>query len=228
VRRKAADVQNQTKAALAVAAIIILAIGGVFALNQVQGGNEPAAADVSSAIADGAIVREDSRILGEEGASGVTFVEFLDFECEACGAAYPIVEDLREKYAGEVTFVIRYFPLPGHVNSGSAARAVESAARQGELEAMYSRMYETQKEWGEAQEPKDDLFRTYAEDLGLDMAQYDADVRSDEVGARVGRDVADGESLGVSGTPTFYVNGELFQPQSVGDFTSVLDEALAE
>ena len=87
-------------------------------VNQVQGGDEPAAADVSSAIADGAIVRDDSRILGEEGTSGVTFVEFLDFECEACGAAYPIVEDLREKYAGEVTFVIRYFPLPGHVNSG--------------------------------------------------------------------------------------------------------------
>lgn len=220
--------RNQTKAALAVAVIIVLAIGGVFALNQVQGGDEPAAADVSSAIADGAIVREDSRILGEEGASGVTFVEFLDFECEACGAAYPIVEDLREKYAGEVTFVIRYFPLPGHSNSGNAARAVEAAARQGELEAMYSRMYETQKEWGESQESKEDLFRTYAEDLGLDMDQYDADVTSEEVGARVDSDVADGESLGVAGTPTFYVDGELFEPQAVEDFSAVLDEALAE
>ncbi|SFB38083.1 Protein-disulfide isomerase [Nocardioides alpinus] len=220
--------RNQTKAALAVAVIIVLAIGGVFALNQVQGGDKPAAADVSSAIADGAIVREDSRILGEEGASGVTFVEFLDFECEACGAAYPIVEDLREKYAGEVTFVIRYFPLPGHSNSGNAARAVEAAARQGELEAMYSLMYETQKEWGESQESKEDLFRTYAEDLGLDMDQYDADVTSEEVGARVDSDVADGESLGVAGTPTFYVDGELFEPQAVEDFSAVLDEALAE
>ncbi len=220
--------RTQTKAALAVAVLIVLAIGGALAVNQMRGGSEPAAADVSSAIADGAIIREDSRVLGEEGSSDVTFVEFLDFECEACGAAYPIVEDLREKYAGEVTFVIRYFPLPGHVNSGSAARAVESAARQGELEAMYSRMYETQKEWGESQDSKEDLFRTFAEDLGLDMDQYDADVSSEDVGARVAKDVADGESLGVSGTPTFYVDGELFQPQSVEDFTSVLDEALAE
>jgi protein-disulfide isomerase len=146
-------VRNPTKAALAVAVIVLLTIGGVFVVDQVRGGDEPAAAEVSAAIADGAIIRDDSRILGEQGSSDVTFVEFLDFECEACGAAYPIVEDLREKYAGEVTFVIRYFPLPGHFNAGRAARAVEAAARQGELEAMYSRMYETQKEWGEAQEP---------------------------------------------------------------------------
>ncbi len=220
--------RKQSQAALAVAVIVVLAIGGVFVANQVRGGDEPAAAEVSKAIADGAIVRDDSRVLGEEGTSDVTFVEFLDFECEACGAAYPVVEDLREKYAGEVTFVIRYFPLPGHVNSGAAARAVESAARQGELEAMYSKMYETQAEWGESQEPKDALFRTFAEDLGLDMEQYDADVASEDVAERVARDVADGESLGVSGTPTFFVDGELFQPRTVEDFTSVIDEALAE
>lgn len=220
--------RKQSQAALTVAAVVVIAIVGVFVVNQVRGGDEPASAEVSRAIADGAIVRDDSHVLGEEGSSGVTFVEFLDFECEACGAAYPIVEDLREKYAGEVTFVIRYFPLPGHVNSGAAARAVESAARQGELEAMYSKMYDTQAEWGESQEPKDELFRTYAEDLGLDMDQYDADVASEDVADRVARDVADGESLGVSGTPTFFVDGELFQPRTVEDFTAVIDEALAE
>lgn len=220
--------RSQTKAALAVAVIVILAIGGVIIASQSQQRDQTAAADVSAATADGAIVREDSRILGEEGSSDVTFVEFLDFECEACGAAYPIVEDLRAKYAGEVTFVIRYFPLPGHFNAGRAARAVESAARQGELEAMYSKMYETQKEWGEAQEPKDDLFRSFAEEIGLDMDQYDADYASEEVDERISRDVADGESLGVTGTPTFYVDGELFQPKTVEDFSAALDEALAE
>lgn len=220
--------RTQSKAALVVGIFVVLAIVGVFAVSQLRGSDEPAAADVASAISDGAIIRDDSRILGEEGSSGVTFVEFLDFECEACGAAYPIVEDLREEYAGEVTFVIRYFPLPGHFNSGRAARAVESAARQGELEAMYSRMYETQAEWGEAQEPKDDLFRSFAEEIGLDMAQFDADYASQDVEERISRDVADGESLGVSGTPTFYVDGELFEPRSVEDFSSALDEALAE
>lgn len=64
-------------------------------------------------------------------------VEFLDFECESCGALFPIVEQLRSDYAGEITYVVRYFPLPGHVNSMNAAVAAEAAAQQGEFEAMY-------------------------------------------------------------------------------------------
>lgn len=213
--------------AMVAGAILVAALVSVFVVNQV-GRDEGGAAAVESPTQENAIVRADSRILGEEGASGVTFVEFLDFECEACGAAYPIVEDLREKYAGEVTFVIRYFPLPGHFNSERAARAVESAARQGRLEEMYSRMYETQETWGEAREPHDDLFRSFAEEIDLDMEQYDADYASAEVADRVAGDVEDGTTLGVQGTPTFYVDGELFQPQTVDDFSAVLDEALAQ
>ncbi len=174
-----------------------------------------------------AIVRDESRVLGEPGSTDVTFVEFLDFECEACGAAFPIVEQLREDYTGDITFVIRYFPLPGHFNADRAARAVESAARQGELEAMYARMYESQPTWGESREPKDDLFRSFAEEIGLDMEQFDADYASKSVADRVQRDVEDGRSLGVEGTPTFFVDGDPFQPETVDDFAQVLDEALA-
>ncbi|MBJ7529640.1 MAG: DsbA family protein, partial [Nocardioides sp.] len=75
-------------------------------------------------------------------------------------------------------------------------------------------------------DPKDDLFRSYAEDLGLDMEQYDADFASPEVAARVQRDVEDGMELGVQGTPTFYLDGELLQPRTYEDFTQRLDEAL--
>ncbi len=86
-------------------------------------------------------------------------VEFLDFECEVCGAVYPVMEELREEYDGEVTFAVRYFPLPGHFNSGNAAVAVEAAAQQGAFEAMYQRMFETQSEWGEGRESEADRFR---------------------------------------------------------------------
>ena len=78
------------------------------------------------------------------------------------------------------------------------------------------------------QVPKDDVFRGFAEELGLDLEQYDADYASDEVLARVRKDVADGEELGVQGTPTFYIDGKLFQPESVQDFSDALDEALAK
>ena len=217
--------RTQTKGGIGVVLIALIAIGAVLFLN--RGEAAPAAVEKTSDGEDSLLVREDSQVVGEPARSGdVTMVEFLDFECEACGAVYPAVEQLRAEYDGRVTFVARYFPLPGHVNAEPAARAVESAARQGEFEAMYQMMYETQAEWGESQEPKDDLFRSYAEDLGLDMEQYDADFASPEVAARVQRDVDDGMELGVQGTPTFYLDGELLQPRTYEDFTQALDEAL--
>ena len=150
--------------------------------------------------------------------------EAVDFLVSRASRIYPTYW-----LAVPIAFVaFRYFPLPGHFNSERAARAVESAARQGELEAMYSKMYETQESWGEAQEPHDELFRSFAEEIGLDMEQYDADYASEEVADRVARDLEDGTTLGVQGTPTFYLDGELFQPETVDDFSAALDEALAE
>lgn len=85
--------------------------------------------------------------------SDVNFVEFLDFECEGCKALYPVVEQLRAEYGDRVNFVIRYFPLKSHFNSERAALAVEAAAQQGQLEAMYKRMYDAQNEWGNNRRP---------------------------------------------------------------------------
>ena len=216
----------QTKLSLLIGAALAMALVVVLLVSR-SGGDGPGPVVADTAEETSMLVREDSRVLGAEGTSGVTFVEFLDFECEACRAAFPIVESLREQYAGRVTFVARYFPLPSHFNSMRAARAVESAARQGKFDEMYRRMYEEQASWGEQQVPLDDLFRGYAEDLGLDMTQYDSDYASPEVEARVQRDVDDGTALGITGTPTFFVDGQPFQPQTVEDFNTVLDEALA-
>lgn len=213
----------QTKIALGSLGVIVALVVVLVAINR---GDNDEPAPTANSPQNSLLLRDNSRVMGEPGSSDVTFVEFLDFECEACRAAFPIVEDLRETYAGEVTFVVRYFPLPGHFNSQRAARAVESAARQDQFEAMYQRMYETQAEWGEAQEPKDALFRTFADDLGLDMDQYDADYASPKVANRVQQDMDDGIELGVQGTPTFYLNGELFQPQTVEDFSTAIDQEL--
>jgi len=158
----------------------------------------------------------------------VTLVEFLDFECESCGAVYPVMEQLRATYGDRVTFVARYFPLDEHFNADRAARAVEAAARQGQFEAMYRRMFDTQTEWGEQRTPMDDRFRGYAVDLGLDMARWDADYASPEVAARIKTDIDDGTALGVRGTPTFFLNGNPLKPQSADDLTRAVEEALAQ
>lgn len=178
-------------------------------------------------VAAGPVVRDDSHRLSTAADGKVTLVEFLDFECESCRAVYPVVEQLRQKYDGRVTFVARYFPLEGHHNSHRAARAVEAAAQQGKFEAMYARMFDTQEDWGEQKVPMDDLFRRYATDLGLDLAQFDADYSSAKVASRIQIDIDDGHALGVQSTPTFFLNGELLAPRSAEDLTRALDEALS-
>lgn len=92
----------------------------------------------------GQVVRENSRVLSQAPDEQAVLMEFLDYECESCHAVYPFIEELRAEYAETVTFVHRYFPLPGHRNSVNAALAVEAGAQQGQYEPMYQRMYETQ------------------------------------------------------------------------------------
>ena len=207
--------------AIAVAGLVLVIFGSIFVYQGLTN-EDPSAASVRAAV-----VRSDSHRLGTPGDGKVTLVEFLDFECESCGAAYPFVEQLREKYKGRVTFVARYFPIPSHRNAENAAHAVEAAARQDKFEQMYRRMFETQPEWGEQQDTKAPLFRSYAEDLGLDMDQYDEDVTSESVDRRVQKDVADGKTVGVSGTPTFFLNGKKLDVRSAEEFIAAIDEALA-
>ncbi|ARJ07566.1 hypothetical protein GCM10010988_38920 [Cnuibacter physcomitrellae] len=175
-----------------------------------------------------AVVRANSHVLGEAADGKVTLVEFLDFECEACGALYPHVEQLREDYAGRITFVTRYFPLPGHQNSKPAAIAAEAAAAQGEFEQMYRMMFETQPQWGERQETQAAIFRGFAEEIGLDMTEFDAAVADPATLDRVLVDFNDGVALGIQSTPTFFLNGEMMTITSIDDFRAQIDAALAE
>ncbi|WP_447924975.1 DsbA family protein [Georgenia muralis] len=214
----------KVSAALVAVFVVVVALAAVVVG---RAGSAPATGEGSGTTGGGpAVVRESSHRLSDASDGRVTLVEFLDFECEACGAAYPVVEQLRQDYAGRVTFVARYFPIPGHANAENAAIAVEAAAQQGEFEAMYQRMYETQAEWGEQQTPKADLFRSFAEDLGLDMTEYDKAVADPATLERIQQDVSDGVALGVQGTPTFFLNGEMISPASVEEFRALIDAAL--
>lgn len=167
-------------------------------------------------------------MLGEPGSTGVTLTEFLDFECPACGAFYPYVEELREDYAGQVTFVARHFPLPGHLNAMNAAVAVEAAAQQDKFEEMYAKMYQTQSTWGGQENDHSATFRGFAQELGLDLERYDQAVADPATEQRITEDKADGTGLGVEGTPTFFLNGEKLQPDSMEEFRAAIDEALSD
>lgn len=174
------------------------------------------------------IVQENSRVLSKAPQENAVLVEFLDFECEACAAAYPFVEDLRDQYGDNVTFVHRYFPLPGHPNSMTAAIAVEAAAQQGSYEPMYQQMFETQNDWSHTTQDRSPVFRDYAEELGLDMAAYDAAVADPATQERIETDIADGQALGVQGTPTFFLDGQPIMAESLDEFRADVEDAAAD
>ncbi|TDC62631.1 DsbA family protein [Streptomyces hainanensis] len=216
------------KISLALVAGVLAVVAALLAANRSPGGDTATTdADDAPTAPASVLVRENSHRLSTAPDGKVTLVEFLDLECEACRAAYPIVEQLREEYAGQVTFVLRYFPIPSHRNAEPAARAVEAAAAQDRLEDMYRMMYETQEEWGDQQESHEDTFRGFAEELGLDMARFEADWNDPATAERVALDQQDGLMLGVRGTPTFFLNGRLLNPGSYEEFTEAIDAELA-
>lgn len=157
----------------------------------------------------------------------VTLVEYLDFECEACGAYYPVVKRLSLEYKDRVKFVTRYFPLPGHKNSMTSASAVEAAGKQGKYWEMYDIVFENQKDWGENQSATPEIFERYAKKLGLDLVKFQQDVASQEVKNRIERDKNTGTKLGIQGTPTFFLNGKKIEnPRGYEEFKKILDGAL--
>ena len=201
--------------------LVAVALIAVIAIAKAGGGDSTA--DPAASPSD-RLVRPDSQRLSTAEDGKATFVEFLDFECEACGAAYPAIEQLRADYDGKVTFVVRNFPL--HNNSEAAARAAEAAAAQGRFEEMYDMLFQTQSEWGEKDTSQQDVFFGYAEQLGLDMAQFRAVYDDPATVAKIQRDKADGVELGVEGTPTFFLNGDRVEVSSLAELIELIDAAL--
>ncbi|WP_229117189.1 DsbA family protein [Enemella dayhoffiae] len=219
-RRKKAAVQRNVIISAAVMAVAALVIGLVVGIGSMAREQEAAGGPA------GQLVRADSVHLNRVENAPVTVVEFLDFECPACAALYPTMEQTRATYGDRVNFVMRYFPLPGHQNAMAAARAVEAAGQQGQWEAMYRKMFETQNQWA-GRPGVDALFRGYAAELGLDVTAWEAAYNDPATTDRIEADQADGEALGVTGTPTVYVNGDELQLRSYADLPAAIEDALA-
>ncbi len=158
-----------------------------------------------------------------------TLVEYLDFECEACGAYYPLVTQLKKEYQDSLRLVIRYFPLPGHKNSRTAAYAVEAAGKQGKFWEMYNILFTKQQEWSEQQVANQNQFEKYALEAGINIEQWRNDVKSEEVMKRVDDSYNEAVSLNLQGTPSFFLNGKrIDNPQGYEDFKRLIDEAISD
>jgi protein-disulfide isomerase len=134
--------------------------------------------------------------------AAVTLVEYGDYECPYCGAAYPIIKEVQDRMGDRLRFVFRNFPITtSHPHAEQAAEAAEAAAIQGPFWQMHDLLYENQKHL------RDQDLRDYAEKLGLDLESFDKELAQHVHAARVREDFMSGVRSGVNGTPTFYING---------------------
>ncbi len=160
----------------------------------------------------------------------VNIVEFGDFQCPACAAAFPIVEELLAFYKDnpQVNFVFRNFPLPQHQYAMLTANAAEAAGAQGKYWEMYSLIYSHQDDWVNSVDPMSVLVG-YASQLKLDVNKFKAEVSANKYDSVINQDKQEGVSLGINSTPTFFINGvKAVGIQSLADFKARVDAALAQ
>jgi protein-disulfide isomerase len=134
--------------------------------------------------------------------AAVTLVEYGDYECPYCGAAYPIIKEVQSRMGERLRFVFRNFPITtSHPHAEQAAETAEAAATQGRFWQMHDLLYENQKRL------RDSDLRDYAERLALDVERFYKELAEHVHAARVREDFISGVRSGVNGTPTFYING---------------------
>jgi protein-disulfide isomerase len=140
-------------------------------------------------------------------ASAPVILEYGDYECPYSRRAFRAIEQVERELSSGVRFAFRHFPLTQiHPHALAASAAAEAAARQGRFWEMHALLFHRQKAL------EDEALRTYANELGLDIARFDQDRGGDDIAARIARDIAGGEATGVIlGTPTLFINGVLHE-----------------
>lgn len=137
----------------------------------------------------------------------VMLEEFGDFECVSCASLHPVLKALKTEFGGRLVIVFREFPLVSvHPHAMKAAQAGEAAGLQGKFWEMHGLLYENQKTWHEAPDPKA-LFDEYATRIGLDMNRFRQDIAGEQVKRRIDLDIERARWIGVDGTPTVFLNG---------------------
>ena len=217
--------------------VVVLVLGGLVAwtrianppidLTGVEHNSVVAASDQNGNIADHTKGSESNKIL---------LIEYGDYQCPSCGDAYPNVNTLMEEYGDDVTLVFRNFPLTAiHPNARAAAAVAEAAGLQGKFWEMHDKLYVSQNDWsGLDASKRTTVFNSYAQDLGLDMDKFNADVAGKEAGQKINFDMALGKSVDVAATPTFFLNGKKLDDATSsaivqGDLTAIkaqLDELI--
>ncbi len=151
----------------------------------------------------------------------ITLIEFSDFQCPFCGRVTPTLDQVRKEYPDDVKIVFKHLPLRIHPNAPKAHAAAEAAHRQGKFWEMHDKIFANQRELTEVK------FIEYADSLGLDVDRFKKDLASADIKKRVDADAAEAASLGVTGTPGFFINGKFVSgAKPFSEFKRIIDEQL--
>ena len=173
-----------------------------------------------------ALVRENS-MKSTASSTKVTVVEFGDYQCPACAYIEPGIQELKELYKDQVTFVFRDFPLNIHPNAVAAAKMTHIANEQGKYWEMHDKLYASQSEWENVGDPSD-LFISYAQALGMNTEGLKEKLASNIYEDRIKDDLRDGETVGVNSTPTFFVGNTIIRTADYNAIKQAIDAELAK
>ena len=157
----------------------------------------------------------------------VELVEYSDFQCPACAAASPKVNQLLVDFEGQIKFVYRHFPLTSiHSNAAPAARAAEAAGMQGKFLQMADLLFANQDVWAHMPDATG-LFTDYGVQLGLNSDQFQRDMRFKDIEAKIENDLKSGLDDNVNATPTFFLNGKkITTPATYEGFKALIQKAI--
>ncbi len=207
---------------------VFLVIIGLVIWGLIVAGNKSATTSSNGGITPISISHDISSstdwTLGSSSAP-VHLVEYADFQCPACAAYSPIINQLLKDEAGKIYYAYRYFPLPQHTNALSSAYAATAAGLQGQFFPMHDLLFANQTDWQDISDPTS-IFLGYAKTLGLDLTKFTADMNSDAVKNRVTTGLQDATTMGLDYTPTLFINGKrIANPSSYAAFKALIDAA---
>jgi len=191
------DMKTRTLA-LSLGAFCLLVLAAVFVFY--DGSGSPAE---STTVKQSPLVRDSSPVIGPENAP-VTIVEFFDPSCEGCRAMHPYVKQIQGIYPDKVRLVLRYVLF--HKGSEEAVRILETARNQGVYVPVLDAVMKAQPQWHDDAQVK--AAWEAAEAAGLDVEKARSQMNSPAIDAIIQQDAADVKKVGITGTPTFYVNGQ--------------------
>jgi len=159
----------------------------------------------------------------------VIMVEFTDFQCPFCKRAFEqSFSEIKKQYidTGKIKYIVRDLPLGIHPNAPAAALAVRCAAEQGKYWEMHDKLFEKQEEWSGLSDPGQ-KFKEYAGSVGVNGAKFASCLDGEKYKQAIDADLALANSVGASGTPTFFIDGRsLVGAQPFAAFKAVIEEEL--